>query len=212
MFGLNLALARLGREMFGDNGVAGLDDDLARSGDDVDLQTDVFRRHGVTTALVVDAAFGIDFAGDGGRVRAELGVRRKFGQFDDEQVGGFALGGGVEPDIGGVAAPVQALGVEIGEIGEGASEEETAVEVLDGAFDFTLGARPIRPASLDLKTAVGGKVEECGIELLGGEAHLLHVVVENGGGHAAKVLESAKVAVDQHGQVHGRDEVLPPVI
>src|SRR5208283_670619 len=122
------------------------------------------------------------------------------------------------PYVGRFRQPLGQALVEVLEAAEAAAIEEVSFDVAEGAFALALRLRTSASARPYLVTVVRGERQETGVvdrlvALVTGY-HDLHVVVQAGGGHAAKVLKGPHVFTDRRLEILGLHEaqVLPPRI
>jgi hypothetical protein len=115
-----------------------------------------------------------------------------------QQIGGFLVGGAVNPLIS-LLTPEVEFAVGFIKILAGGDLQEV-FEVPDGPFDSALLIGPPRRAGMDGKGIVSGKVQKLGVEGdFGGslEDHTFKVIVAMTMGHPANFLKGSDMAVQE---------------
>jgi hypothetical protein len=153
--------------------------------------------HGAVVDLVAHEGLDADGArgAAGHLVGIEIGGGRE--RLLGEAIAGADLGGSVYPDIGDMAEPVVALGVEVVEPVEGAAVQKAVAQVGDAAFDLALGAGAVGAAAFGLEGVVTHEVLEAGADAVGADDDLAHVVVEDAPGPSAEEGKGVLMAADE---------------
>ena len=123
-------------------------------------------------------------------------------------------GGGVDPRIGDLRAPVVELGVEIVEVAEAARQEEVLADVAIGPLDLALGLGPVRPAGARHGAVVVEQRDQRGVVLhhavgVLADHRRLHAVVEQLGRRAVHGGEGVDVTAQDGLQILGGAEPAP---
>ena len=168
----------------------------------------MLRRHRVGRAVQVHHRLRGDFPDTAAVERIRPRRRERGEPLQRQQIHRALAGGGVDPHIGGLVGPVLPLGVEVGQIGEGAPAQEAVADVGHHPLHLPFGAGPAHA------TETGGQpvmLHEVQVERVprgaADQLHLGHVVVEQLARPAAEARKGVLMAAEQLRQFHRSREL-----
>ena len=113
--------------------------------------------------------------------------------------------------VGHRVEPGKQIPVRLIDRAEPVATPEALADVVHGTFHLALHPGAVRRAGLGRKAAVVGEVQQLDIEVhlaaVAPDHHMLHVVVEHLGGHAAQVMKRTFVAIQKALQGAALDEL-----